>query len=90
MVFDLSFAAYLDWIEKLRAEVREDPSEHNMRMLARVMNTCVVQSDLEDAEEHGLLWEAIYWHLRLYYTYGRKEDLERAESIDRYRNYGVF
>lgn len=90
MVFDLSFGAYLKWIDELRTEVRGDPSEHNIRRLVRVMNDCVVQSSLEDAETHGLLWELIYWSLRLYYTYGKEEDLARAESIDHYRNWSVF
>ena len=90
MVFDLSFEGYLNWLEKLRRDVQEDPSEHNIRMLAKVMNVCIVQSSKEDAEKHNLLWEGIYWHLRLYFTYGKAEDLARAESIERYKDWDTF
>ena len=90
MIFDLSFEGYLNWINDLRAAVREDPCEHNVRRLAEIMNLCIVQSDRDEAEKHGLLMEGIYWHLHLYYAYGNPKDLERAESIDSYRNFGMF
>ena len=85
-MFDLSFEGYLNWIEKLRAEVIEDPSEYNIPILAKVLCDCAFQCDRDEAEKHGLLWEAIYWCLHLYYTYGKEEFLARARSIDRYKN----
>ena len=85
-MFDLSFNGYLNWIEKLRTEVKEDPSEQHITILTKVLCDCIWQCDRGDAEEHGLLWEAIYWCLHLYYTYGKEEYLAWAESIDRYKN----
>ena len=84
-MFDLSFKGYLEWIEDLRAIVKEDPSEVNITILARVLCDCIAQSDRDEAEKHGLLWEGIYWCLHLYYAYGKKECLAWAESIDRYK-----
>ena len=85
-MFDLSFNGYLEWIEDLRAIVKEDPSEVNITILARVLCDCIAQSARDEAEEHGLLWEGIYWCLHLYYTYGKEEYFARSEEIERYKN----
>ena len=72
-MFDVSYKTMLGLVKSLRKNVKENPSENNMRGMGHACMETYANRGPGDYDNHSLYLEALYWFRRLNKEYPKEE-----------------
>lgn len=88
-LFRRAYDTYVECAQGLRRIVTEHPTEEAMLLLARCLRNMDIHPKNMEQDPRGLYWEAQYWFLRLYYTFGKDDYLRQAQQLEDFRHADV-